>query len=568
MSAFAKGSLARTPFAHLLVYCLDRSLSGTLVFQSSNSLRHAIYIESGSPAKVRTGSPFCYFGQVLIDIGAIDEKVRQESYEEKERRGGLHGELLLRSGYIDRATLRDALRVQLRRKLLHLCQLPPDTLFAFYRGQNLLASWGGPDFTPIEPLAILHQAVCYPGNWPRIEAAIAAISQQPLVLSHEGDLFRFQPSEQEQTIVDRLRVAPTSVSELEATGIATRQDIYTFLYSLFITRYVYFGNREKAPVGLQVPPSLRDNSLGSTATALARLKLRRVVSSSVPSVEIHATEALTVHQPFSSRPPAAAADSVSSLSILPPFSRTTSRAVTAPVSSLSLEQQVRRAELAALAENLEQKDYYQLLGVPRESTNNDIKKAFLVLAKKWHPDRISPALEDVRLVAADVFSKINKAFQTLDDPVLRTSYDEAMASQVSPDDEAVSHVVAASLDFQKAEIFWRKGNRIEAEQYAQAAVNKDNANTDYRAFLLWLQAQSDPLSPATLAGLIKELDAILVADGEHRRSLWYRGNLLRKVGREDAAMRDFRRLVEIDPRHTDASREIRLHDMRRRTARR
>jgi hypothetical protein len=47
------------------------------------------------------------------------------------------------------------------------------------------------------------------------------------------------------------------------------------------------------------------------------------------------------------------------------------------------------------------------------------------------------------------------------------------------------------------------------------------------------------------------------------RVLWYRGQLYKRIGKLSRAMRDFRYVVERDPRHVDAQREIRLYNMRR-----
>ncbi len=35
---------------------------------------------------------------------------------------------------------------------------------------------------------------------------------------------------------------------------------------------------------------------------------------------------------------------------------------------------------------MEYKDYYQIIGVPRDATQDDIKRAYRKLARKYHPD--------------------------------------------------------------------------------------------------------------------------------------------------------------------------------------
>lgn len=65
------------------------------------------------------------------------------------------------------------------------------------------------------------------------------------------------------------------------------------------------------------------------------------------------------------------------------------------------------------------KDYYETLGVRKEASAEDIKKAFLQLARKWHPDVNAGNKE-----AEERFKQINEAFQVLSDPQKRQQYDQ------------------------------------------------------------------------------------------------------------------------------------------------
>src|SRR5574342_42289 len=65
------------------------------------------------------------------------------------------------------------------------------------------------------------------------------------------------------------------------------------------------------------------------------------------------------------------------------------------------------------------RDYYDVLGVSRSATEDDIKKAYRKLALKFHPDR-NP--ED-RRGAEERFKEIAEAYQVLSDTERRTVYD-------------------------------------------------------------------------------------------------------------------------------------------------
>ncbi|BAB59628.1 haet shock protein [DnaJ] [Thermoplasma volcanium GSS1] len=66
------------------------------------------------------------------------------------------------------------------------------------------------------------------------------------------------------------------------------------------------------------------------------------------------------------------------------------------------------------------KDYYKILGVDRNASEEDIKKAFRELAKKWHPD-LHP---DNKAEAEEKFKEISEAYEVLSDPEKRRIYDQ------------------------------------------------------------------------------------------------------------------------------------------------
>ena len=59
---------------------------------------------------------------------------------------------------------------------------------------------------------------------------------------------------------------------------------------------------------------------------------------------------------------------------------------------------------------MEYKDYYQILGVEKNASEKEIKKAFRRLARKHHPD-VNP--DDAR--AEERFKEINEAYEVLSD---------------------------------------------------------------------------------------------------------------------------------------------------------
>jgi DnaJ-class molecular chaperone len=64
-------------------------------------------------------------------------------------------------------------------------------------------------------------------------------------------------------------------------------------------------------------------------------------------------------------------------------------------------------------------DFYQLLGVPRSASDEEIKKAYRKLARKWHPD-----VNQGNKASEEKFKQLSAAFDVLGDPKKRKLYDE------------------------------------------------------------------------------------------------------------------------------------------------
>src|SRR5512143_1576687 len=75
------------------------------------------------------------------------------------------------------------------------------------------------------------------------------------------------------------------------------------------------------------------------------------------------------------------------------------------------------------------RDYYEVLGVAKNATEDDIKKAYRKLAMKHHPDRNQG---DGAKASEEKFKEAKEAYEMLSDPQKRAAYDQHGHAGVDP----------------------------------------------------------------------------------------------------------------------------------------
>lgn len=91
------------------------------------------------------------------------------------------------------------------------------------------------------------------------------------------------------------------------------------------------------------------------------------------------------------------------------------------------------------------RDYYEVLGVNRDASDDDIKKAYRKLAMKFHPDR-NPDDKS----AEEKFKEVKEAYEILSDEQKRAAYDSYGHAGVDPSAAAAGGAGAGFGDFQSA----------------------------------------------------------------------------------------------------------------------
>jgi Tfp pilus assembly protein PilF len=163
---------------------------------------------------------------------------------------------------------------------------------------------------------------------------------------------------------------------------------------------------------------------------------------------------------------------------------------------------------------------------------------------------------------------MSEAHQTLIDGEKRARYMTLLRDGgATPESQAeIVRVVEAATDFQKAEICLKRNDIVQAESFCKKAVEADPVQADYHALLAWLEALKPSHQDAqSTEAAISKLGKALGMNPKCERAYFYRGMLYKRLKQEAAAVKDFRRSFELNPKNIDAQREVRLSEMRKGT---
>jgi curved DNA-binding protein CbpA len=217
-------------------------------------------------------------------------------------------------------------------------------------------------------------------------------------------------------------------------------------------------------------------------------------------------------------------------------------------------------EVRVRAARLERSNAYERLSVSPSASQEHIRQAYIAAAKRFHPDRVSgnAALASVLPQLQALFAGLKEAHDHISTPEARKAYDQRMRVGSAKSPEARKE--EATLALKMGDVLCKKRDYDAAIAKLRRAVELDPTG-DALAALAWALTNDPRSSHAVKEEALALIPRALRSEGTTARTYYVAGVLYRTKDPAGSA-ECFRKAVELDPSHADASLELRLLEMR------
>jgi curved DNA-binding protein CbpA/CheY-like chemotaxis protein len=204
-------------------------------------------------------------------------------------------------------------------------------------------------------------------------------------------------------------------------------------------------------------------------------------------------------------------------------------------------------------------DHYALLGVVPNSSVEEVRRAYLELARRYHTDSYAGLeLGSARAVLGTLFHRVNEAVETLSDLKRREEYDLFLSRSAQGLPTDVAAVLKAEDLFKQAERLLKlnaRGKANHALELLNEAVALNGAEVEFRVYQAYARFC---VSGASMAAEARQaIGQALQAAPNLASAYVFLGLIAHEQGSDLEAMRQFERALELDPSNDRALQELR-----------
>jgi DnaJ-domain-containing protein 1 len=205
-------------------------------------------------------------------------------------------------------------------------------------------------------------------------------------------------------------------------------------------------------------------------------------------------------------------------------------------------------------------DYFDLLGVKKDTSSQDLQKVYYSLAKKYHPDRIKAKMTIAVKDAERFFAKVTEAYNTLSNPVLRKEYEFNNSKEATQHEELMKKIVQSETVFLEGKNLLNRNLINESILKLREAIDLYDKEPEYFITLGWglfRQGVKDR-NPAKIAEGKKMLVDAYVREYQLALVSYYLGMVSKHEGKVGDAIKFLKTCIATEPTHALAMSELRM----------
>lgn len=211
-----------------------------------------------------------------------------------------------------------------------------------------------------------------------------------------------------------------------------------------------------------------------------------------------------------------------------------------------------------------QADYYQALGLTRQCSADEVRRAYYRMAKECHPDRflgfgLSQEMEEK---VNEIFQYLTHAYTVLSDKDASASYLDELVNGPKKTIN-VSQVIEAETAYQRGRTLIKVRRYKDAAEYLKKAVELSAKEPEYLTQYAWALYKSDPTQYDMQQQALKLLVSSREINPRLEETYLYLGHVYRALNKNRQSEKSFELAVQINPRCTEALRELRLINLRK-----
>ncbi len=226
-------------------------------------------------------------------------------------------------------------------------------------------------------------------------------------------------------------------------------------------------------------------------------------------------------------------------------------------------------EIAALQRThgeIAAQNFFERLGLGHDITTKDVSKAFLKAARAYHPDQTqSDASAEVKSLQSGIFSLYNEAQQTLSDDKKRAQYLEGIEAGHDGGEVDVSNIIESEMIFQKGELLIKANKFAEALAQFEEAIKLNSEEGEffiYRGFARFCSV-AKPSNSMTTHCINEIKNGLKMRNNNVPNGYVFLGRIYKTLEDKETASRMYKKALSIQSNHVEATRELRLLNMRK-----